>query len=607
MILDHRIRRNGNRHGFTLVEMLVAVALVLLMMSLFAKIFVDATSSLSQQRGIAENDQRGRRLTTTLRNDLDGRTFRDVYPFRANEDLSQSPFQLSRRSGYFEIDEGNPYDNTDDVLQLTVSTQLPTPEANSTGFFGVATTITGIPIGGTPDTSSITIPSTAVALLSLNSSVWIAGSYGSAGASNDGHYKVAGFPATGQVSLTAVFDPANPAPIHTGLTSNGSLLLSETDPDFDDGVPGNSAGMSTTAEVSYFMRNGALHRRVLLVRDDIAETEGQPTIGRGLNAFWYYNNLNSSGTSLNTNSNIYPWTFPTAPTTFWRDYDYSAFYYPGKLELSGGGTTAYGTGPIFHSRSDSMSNNNSGPQLIYDNTTNPAISYAFSLGNPAFRFGHNSTYQNAYFGYPQQASCSAGVTRFTQQECANSAFGYPGNIVNGDPASVAGLTYSGGVVTQYSGQTFRRGEDIIMHNVLSFDIKVWDPMNLSFVDIGDATIQGPFNPSKTFYDAAGNMIGGFFSNGYGGYPTSGTFTFDTWHPSVKLGTNTTVNQEPPFVPAIPTGALVQAGPNAGGAIGTRFPIQAVQISINYRDTPSNQLRQVTVVQSLLDVVVPSGE
>jgi len=39
--------------GFTLVEMLVAVALVLLMMSIFAQIFQMATGSLSQQRGIA--------------------------------------------------------------------------------------------------------------------------------------------------------------------------------------------------------------------------------------------------------------------------------------------------------------------------------------------------------------------------------------------------------------------------------------------------------------------------------------------------------------------------------------------------------------------------
>ena len=49
--------------GFTLVEMLVSVACVLLMMSMFAQIFQMATGSLSQQRGLAENDQKARMIT----------------------------------------------------------------------------------------------------------------------------------------------------------------------------------------------------------------------------------------------------------------------------------------------------------------------------------------------------------------------------------------------------------------------------------------------------------------------------------------------------------------------------------------------------------------
>ena len=50
------------RSGFTLVEMLVSVALVLLMMSLFASIFSMASGSVSTQRGISNHDQKARAL-----------------------------------------------------------------------------------------------------------------------------------------------------------------------------------------------------------------------------------------------------------------------------------------------------------------------------------------------------------------------------------------------------------------------------------------------------------------------------------------------------------------------------------------------------------------
>jgi len=53
-------RMESRRAGFTLVEMLVAVAVVVVMMSLFAQIFQMATSSMSLQKGMAENDQRVR-------------------------------------------------------------------------------------------------------------------------------------------------------------------------------------------------------------------------------------------------------------------------------------------------------------------------------------------------------------------------------------------------------------------------------------------------------------------------------------------------------------------------------------------------------------------
>ena len=55
---------------------LVATALVMLMMLLFAEVFGAAIGTMTAQRGIANNDQKARSFTTVLRHDLDGMTFR---------------------------------------------------------------------------------------------------------------------------------------------------------------------------------------------------------------------------------------------------------------------------------------------------------------------------------------------------------------------------------------------------------------------------------------------------------------------------------------------------------------------------------------------------
>src|SRR5215203_1447187 len=102
--------------GFTLVEMLVAVGLVVLMLSLFAEVFSIATGTMSRQKGIAENDQRARMLTTLIRADLEARTFREAEAFPIGVTLTPE----IGHDGYIHISEGSVDDDTDDVLQLTV-------------------------------------------------------------------------------------------------------------------------------------------------------------------------------------------------------------------------------------------------------------------------------------------------------------------------------------------------------------------------------------------------------------------------------------------------------------------------------------------------------
>src|ERR1700733_11132476 len=71
----------SGRASFTLVEMLVVMALTLIMMVVFAQVFGNSADFVRRQKGIAENDQAARILTTALYNDLQARTMRIVAPF----------------------------------------------------------------------------------------------------------------------------------------------------------------------------------------------------------------------------------------------------------------------------------------------------------------------------------------------------------------------------------------------------------------------------------------------------------------------------------------------------------------------------------------------
>ena len=108
-----------SRSGFTLIEMLMAVTLVLIMMVMFAEVFQIAGGSVTKQRTLADNDQNARTFVTIMRADLDKRTFRTLLPFYPGEP-SNSATPFNNRPGYFYISTNDPGDSTDDVLQFTI-------------------------------------------------------------------------------------------------------------------------------------------------------------------------------------------------------------------------------------------------------------------------------------------------------------------------------------------------------------------------------------------------------------------------------------------------------------------------------------------------------
>jgi len=134
------------RRGFTLVEMLVAVTLVLMIMLLFAEIFGLASESMTLQMAISDNDQQARMLSTVLRADMNQRTFRSLVPFFPNEESadfsSDRILNFNNRRGYFYLSLNAQADGTDNVLQFTVETSSDTP------FYGKAETLPPLPAPG---------------------------------------------------------------------------------------------------------------------------------------------------------------------------------------------------------------------------------------------------------------------------------------------------------------------------------------------------------------------------------------------------------------------------------------------------------------------------
>ena len=456
--------------GFTLIEMLVAITLVLIMMTMFAQVFQMAGGSISKMRGISENDQRARTLQTIIKADLDKRTQNWVYPFAANEDANAAESLVTRRRGYFYISENNPSDTTDDKLQFTVMSTITTANTDDTPYYGQA----------------MTIP-----------------------------------------------DPT------TSSSVQSPFINLPNQPDADDAqLSPNNTGQSVAAEVCYFLRNGNLYRRQLLIRQPstIITSRNQPddsaSITAGTSLFLpSYPNVPGYVWQLSTNNN--------GLGTFWGDYDYSAF-----LTVNGGG-------------------NSLGATFLGLDALDNSLNATGSLGNPAFRFGFSPPAlggtlrgrSKEFAADPNLAFSGNPMTyigSFTLQECSDPNFQYPQNFASsggvpthptdydlstdfeqglGTTGAIAVASNRGGG-TDDLRQGLRRGEDLLMTNVHSFDVQVWDTAMGGFINIGTS------DPSLTGADYHLNNRNGGSSASYGPRVNENfgagaiNAVFDTWHPKI---------------------------------------------------------------------------
>lgn len=137
--MEHQDQQVDDRAGFTLVEMLIAVTLVLMMMMLFAEIFELASDSMTLQMALADNDQQVRTVTTLLRADLQKRTFKKLVPYYFNEAIGDPGTSFSGRKGYFFASWNSMASSGDNLLQWTVDAANTSENSDETDYFGKAT------------------------------------------------------------------------------------------------------------------------------------------------------------------------------------------------------------------------------------------------------------------------------------------------------------------------------------------------------------------------------------------------------------------------------------------------------------------------------------
>jgi prepilin-type N-terminal cleavage/methylation domain-containing protein len=122
--------RLPRRPGFTMVEMLVAVALLVLMMTIVAAIFGSATSAITISRTYQELDGSLQQISSTLRQDLGGVTANTTPPINPDDNL-----------GYIEYGENQFADlqgeDSDDYLRFT--TKAPEGQLFSGRFYVMPT------------------------------------------------------------------------------------------------------------------------------------------------------------------------------------------------------------------------------------------------------------------------------------------------------------------------------------------------------------------------------------------------------------------------------------------------------------------------------------
>jgi hypothetical protein len=290
----------------------------------------------------------------------------------------------------------------------------------------------------------------------------------------------------------------------------------------------NNTGESQFAEVTYFLRHGNLIRRVLLIRNP-------------------YNLGTNTGSQPMDTAGVYliQGAYPPAGynDTFWGDFDYAA-----RINLGQTPGVQF-LGPV--------------SSLVNTDITGTA---ALCIGRPDNRFGFDQIYNippgtpsgtQTYNGVPREFALpynsSTGVItsttpvffgRYTDEETSNGNFLFPGALPTVGTTTISPMSSSAVLGLDSTSYTMwllqgnpptaslsfakgpRRGEDILLTNVVSFDVKLWDA-HYTEAPASPLAITPPVDLNRNgVIDTAGGFVDVGFANVIPGPPVKVLATGD---------------------------------------------------------------------------------
>jgi prepilin-type N-terminal cleavage/methylation domain-containing protein len=439
------------RRGFTLIEMMISVTLVLLMMLMFAEIFELASDSMTLQRALADNDQKVRAFTTVLRGDLQKRSFERVFPYHPKENIDVQSESFGPRRGYLYISLNDPDNAIDNLLQFTTLTTIRNENPDETPYYG-----------------------NAVGLVSTDPTL------------------------------------ANVGQVQSHIRRNSQQPEHD-----DGELQLNFAGASKAAEIAYYVRGGRLYRRTILIRDPISvagtstaqprltwETvSGQPEA----TPIEYLRHVSVGATPfrVQTINGQYAKYDPSIAVgaslsdDYWEDFSFSAY-----AAFAAGGPDG---AMLLDERALANDQINLGAASL--GLTNivgaPASCYRFGFDQAT---GISREFSTSTPGTPGFFF----VGRLTAEEMSHGDFNFPqnGSTAFGNPTTNGDnpMSYlwpltdanSDDVVDEFDSvggiRGSRRGEDLLLSNVHAFEIDIWDDRIGGFVQ-----------PGHSLTDAAGEF------------------------------------------------------------------------------------------------------
>jgi prepilin-type N-terminal cleavage/methylation domain-containing protein len=531
-----RLLRRIDRRGFTLIEMMISVTLVLLMMLMFAEIFELASDSMTLQRALATNDQRVRSFTTVFRSDLQKRTFRDVVPYHPLENQEDASSELGKsRDGYIYISLNDPDNAVDNFLQFTTRPTLRNDNTDDTSYFGRATPL---------------------------------------------------------VQLTST--------VLTERQIRLNLRRNPQQPEFDDEqLEPNFTATSSAAEVAYYVRGGRLYRRVILIRDSIdgdpdprleVDTDASPNVAFADPPRYFSHTGPDAQAPLGFYNTYDPRTGSTvASNDYWADFSFSSWAEGSLASSSFNGARLVGIDALKNNRNDSTfaslglvrASTSTGIRCYrfgFDQWT--GVSREFSTDNPSdlghFFLGRYTAEEMSHpdFNYPQAPSSLGG----------SNPMSYAANP-NGVPTLVDS-NQDGTVDVLANGS--RRGEDLLLSNVHAFEIDLWDERQGAFVTPGHQLVP-PVGGLKGDYHIDRNLQ---LAQGFSYVPgdpaawnTSGWpgRVFDTWHSRNVQDLDGDGDDDPVMPPYRPTTYRLDDGIGATSDADEKFRWQP---NTSYQDSTS---------------------